>query len=260
MSTLYIPLTLAALGIIARGASFAFRKASATLAEQRLYGAFFALSSVLTPFFLGTVAGGIASGRIPPGIAAGNIVTSWLNPTSVLGGVLAVLLCGYLAAVYLCADTTRRGRRHLAEGFRRRALVVGVLTGLVALAGIVVLRADAPTLFTGLTHRAFPLMVLSALAGIISIVLLVLRRYLAVRITAALAVAAVLWGWAVGQYPIMLQPGFTVAEGAAEPTVLATSLIAVAIGAVLLFPSLGWLLRLFQTAEATGQPPAGAAE
>jgi cytochrome d ubiquinol oxidase subunit II len=168
-------------------------------------------------------------------------------------------LCGYLAAVYLCADATRRGHRHLAEGFRRRALVVAVLTGLVALVGIAVLHADAPTLFTGLTHRAFPLMVISALAGIVSMVLLVLRRYIAVRISAALAVSAVLWGWAVGQYPIMLQPGFTVADGAAEPTVLATSLIAVAIGAVLLFPSLGWLLRLFQTAEAR-RPPAGAAK
>src|SRR5256885_7479848 len=70
MSTLYIPLTLAALGIIGRGAAFAFRKASDQLGQQRLFGATFALSSVLTPFFLGTVAGGIASGRVPLGLAA----------------------------------------------------------------------------------------------------------------------------------------------------------------------------------------------
>jgi cytochrome d ubiquinol oxidase subunit II len=88
MSTLYIPLTLAALGVIARGAAFAFRTASTELWQQRLFGAAFALSSLLTPFFLGTVAGAIASGRVPPGLAAGDPVRSWLNPTSLLAGVL----------------------------------------------------------------------------------------------------------------------------------------------------------------------------
>src|SRR5437762_5252280 len=82
-STMYIPLTLAGLGIIGRGAGFAFRKASRTPARQRLFGALFAFSSVVTPFFLGTVAGGIASGRVPLGAAAGDLVRSWFNPTSV---------------------------------------------------------------------------------------------------------------------------------------------------------------------------------
>jgi hypothetical protein len=118
-STLYIPLTLAAFGIIARGAAFAFRKASTELWQQRLFGAAFALSSVLTPFFLGTIAGGIASGRVPSGLARGNLLTSWWNPTSILGGVLAVGTCAYLAAVYLCADA-RRDRR----AARGRATVV----------------------------------------------------------------------------------------------------------------------------------------
>src|SRR6266511_4406968 len=108
-STLYIPLTLAAFGIIARGAAFAFRKASTELWQQRLFGAAFALASVLTPFFLGTVAGGVASGRVPPGLAEGDLLTSWWNPTSVLSGALAVGTCAYLAAAYLCADARREG-------------------------------------------------------------------------------------------------------------------------------------------------------
>lgn len=114
MSTLYIPLTLVALGIIARGAAFAFRKASTELWQQRLFGAAFAVSSVLTPFFLGTVAGAVASGRVPPGLAAGDLVNSWLAPTSLLGGVLAVGVCAYLAAVYLCDDAVRAGLPELA--------------------------------------------------------------------------------------------------------------------------------------------------
>ena len=43
MSTLFVPLTLAAVGIILRGAAFVFRKESATLPLRRWFGATFAL-------------------------------------------------------------------------------------------------------------------------------------------------------------------------------------------------------------------------
>jgi cytochrome d ubiquinol oxidase subunit II len=245
-STLYVPLTLIALGIIARGAAFAFRKASTELWQLRLFGGAFALSSVLTPFFLGTVAGGVASGRVPPGLARGDLLTSWWNPTSVLAGLLAVGTTAYLAAVYLTGDA-RRSRDHaLAEAFRRRGLISAVVTGAVTLGGIIVLRDDAPRLYAGLTGRALPVVVISALAGIASLVLLVVRRYTLARVTAALAVAAVLWGWALAQYPLLLPPDVTVARAAAEPPVLHATLAVVIVGLVLLVPSLLWLFSLFQ--------------
>jgi cytochrome d ubiquinol oxidase subunit II len=250
MSTLYIPLTLAAFGIIARGAAFAFRKASAELWQRRLFGAAFALASVLTPFFLGAVAGGIASGRVPLGLAAGDLVRSWWNPTSLLGGTLAVGTCAYLAAVYLCADARRHGSAQLAAQFRRRALATGALMGLVALGGIGVLRADAPRLYDGLTGRALPLVVISAAAGLASLALLALRRFVLVRLTAALAVACLLWGWAVAQYPQLLGPGVTVATAAASPAVLGATLVALGAGAVLLVPSMLWLYVLVQGPDA----------
>jgi cytochrome d ubiquinol oxidase subunit II len=257
MSTVYIPLTLAALGIIARGAAFAFRKASDQLGQQRLFGAAFALSSVLTPFFLGTVAGAIASGRVPLGLAAGNLLTSWWNPTSVLGGTIAVGTAAYLAATYLCADATREGQHQLAEAFRRRALTTGLVLGAVALGGIAVLHADAPNLFDGLTHRALPLVVVSAVAGVVSLLLLLRRRYLLVRITAALAVTAVLWGWALAQYPYLLPPpataNVTIEAAAATSDVLWATLIALAAGALLLIPSLLWLFLLFQRGQRSGE-------
>jgi cytochrome bd ubiquinol oxidase subunit II len=253
MSTLYIPLTLAALGIIVRGAAFAFRKASDQLGQQRLFGAAFALSSVLTPFFFGTVAGGIASGRVPIGLAAGNLRTSWYNPTSVLGGTIAVGAAAYLAATYLCADAMREGQRELAEAFRRRALVSGIVLGGVALSGIAVLSADAPRLFDGLTHRALPLVIVSAIAGVASLLLVLRRRYLLVRITAALAVTTVLWGWALAQYPYLLPPpattNATITASAATPAVLSATLTALAIGTALLIPSLLWLFLLFQRGQ-----------
>src|SRR3954468_13841547 len=137
-STLYIPLTLAALGMIARASVFAFRKTVPAEPVQRLFGAAFAFSSFVTPYFLGAVVGGIASGRVPPGIAAGNVLTSWINPTSALGGVLAIGVCAYLAAVLLCADAVREGSAGLAEAFRARGLLTAVLVGVVALGGVVV--------------------------------------------------------------------------------------------------------------------------
>ncbi|MGO4428653.1 cytochrome d ubiquinol oxidase subunit II, partial [Streptomyces sp. MCAF7] len=175
------------------------RKASTELWQKRLFGACFALSSVLTPFFLGTVAGGVASGRVPPGLAAGDLITSWLNPTSLLGGVLAVLTCAHLAAVYLCAETERLGQPELGAWFRGRAVVSGLAAGAVALAGIAILHADAPRLFHGLTHHALPLVLLSACAGLAALALLRRGPGLA-RPLAALAVAAILWAWGVAQY------------------------------------------------------------
>lgn len=248
-STLYLPLTGAAVGIILRGSGFAFRKAVDDLPLKRLFGAAFAASSVLTPFFLGAIAGAIASGRVPLGNAAGDIWTSWINPTSMLGGVLAVAACAYLAAVYLTRDAQREGHPDLAEGFRRRGVAMGVAAGAIALGGIAVLRADAPLLFAGLTGRALPLIGLSAAGGLASLALLATRHYRSARVAAALAVTAVVWGWAAAQYPNVLLPDVTIAEAAANPATLTAMLVSLLIGALLVVPSLAWLYVLFQRAE-----------
>ena len=165
MVTLFVPLLIAALGIVLRGAGFAFGKVSETLTEQRLYGASFAASSVITPFFLGTVAGGVASGRVPTH-ATGDTLSSWVNPTSMLGGVLAVVACAYLAAVFLVAEANRRSLPGLEAYFRVRALAAALAAGGVALAGIWVLRSDSPRLFDRLTGVALPLVVVSGLCGL----------------------------------------------------------------------------------------------
>jgi cytochrome d ubiquinol oxidase subunit II len=244
-STLYIPLTLIALGVIARGSAFAFRKVVTELWQRRVFGATFAFSSVVTPFFLGAVAGGVAAGRVPPGVGRGDSVTSWTGPVSILAGGFAVAVCAYLAAVYLTADARRSGDAELTELFRRRALATGVVAGGLAAAGLVVVHADAPRIFHGLDGRALPLLVLSIVAGLASMVLLVRRRFTAVRVSAALAVAAVLWGWAIAQYPRLL-PGLTVQQAAAPHATLAVTTGCVAVGMALLVPSLGWLFVLFQ--------------
>src|SRR4051812_29398802 len=197
MTTLYIPLGVAALGIVLRGSGFAFRKVSLRTAEQRLNGVAFAASSVLTPFCFGAVAGGVASGRVPTA-GHGDPMTSWLNPTSVLGGLLAVLTCGYLAAVFLTAEAHRAGDPELETWSRRRAVGAAVATGAVALMGLFVLRDDSPRLYDHVVDRGWPLVVVSGLAGL-AVLVAALRpdrlRPATVRPLGALAVAAILAGW-----------------------------------------------------------------
>lgn len=250
MTTLILPLLLALLGIVLRGASFAFRKYSATLGQARLFGVVFAASSVITPFFLGAVAGGIASGRVPAE-GQGDLWTSWLNPTSLFGGAIAVGTCAFLAGTFLTADAQRAGRRRLADRLRVRSIVVGVVTGIVVFAALVPLQRDAPTLSEGLEGRAAGLIVASALAGAATLVLLLRRRYVAARVTAFGAVAAVVTGWGVAQYPWMLVDEVTIAEAAGAPATLQSLLITTGLAVVLVLPALVYLFRLTQSQEWT---------
>ena len=245
MTTLYIPLGLAALGIVARGAGFAFRKVMVRTAQQRLTGAAFAVSSVLAPLFLGAAVGGIASGRVPT-VGNGDPITSWINPTSILGGVLAVLTCAFVAAVFLTAEARRRGEEDLETWFRRRSQVTAAVTGVVALAGIAVLHADSPRLFDELATRGLPLVLLSGICGLTALFLV---RRLAPRVVqglAVLAAAAIIAGWGTAQYPYLLGTHLTISQAAA-PTATLVSLTVVAAAALLLVvPSMALLYALDQ--------------
>lgn len=246
MSTLFIPLTLAALGIVLRGAGFAFRKMSARLGVRRAYGAVFAVSSILTPFFLGAALGGIASGRVPPGNAAGDLVTSWANPASVAVGILAVATCAYLAAVYLVADARRLGDEALVRYFRARAAAAGIVAGAAALAGVLVLRDQAEYVADRLLSEALPLVVVSAAAGVAVLVLVLLGRLRGTRPLAALAVAAVVWAWGVAQWPYLLPETLTVEQAAGASASITWVLAVFGVAIVVVIPSLGLLYWLDQ--------------
>lgn len=248
-STLWIPFTLAAFGVIARGSAFAFRKVVVELWQKRLLGAAFAFSSVVTPFFFGAIAGAVASGHVPQGIGLGNTVTSWLSPVPIMTGLLAITVCLYLAAVYLTADARRSGDMELVVQFRRKALGAAIAAGLIAAGGLLFLHQKAAFLAHGLAHRGLPFVIASGVAGMIALGLLYVRHFALARIFAALAVASVLIGWAAAQYPYVLSTHLTIAEAAALPSVLKATLISFAVGAVILIPSLGWLYVLFQRGD-----------
>ena len=243
-STLSIPLFIAGIGIVLRGGAYALRAGTATTREQRGVDSVFAVSSILTPFALGTVIGALASEQVHVGNPGGSLVTSWLNPTSITIGVLAVTSSAYLAAVFLSGDAAREGRHALADRFRARALAAGLAAGGVAIAGLIVLHFDAERIFRRLTEgEGLPALVVSLTAGIATLLLVWYRRYEPARYTAALAVAATIAGWAVAQNPVFLQ-GLTVRQAAAGHDVLVAVVVAILVGALLLFPSLALLFRL----------------
>ncbi len=246
MLTLFVPLSLAALGIVLRGSSFAFRKEVYRTSSRRNFGAAFAASSLLVPFCMGAVAGAIASGRVPAGGVAGDTWDSWLNPTSILGGVLAVTACAYLAAVFMTWDAKRFAEPEMVEYFRRRAIVAAVATGVVALAGVWVLYDDARYVFDGLTSRALPLVIISAICGVGSIVLLMRESHRFARVLSVGAVASVVVAWGVAQWPYMLPKTLEVSQAAAPDPTLWTVLIVFLIAAVTIVPALALLYVLDQ--------------
>lgn len=264
-STLWIPLILACLGIIMRAVGYVAGGESAS----RVFTVLAAGASLLVPFALGAVIGAIVDGRVPPGNAEGDIITSWLAPVPVTIGLLLVCSSAYLAAVYLAADAARRGEHDLAGAFRARGLFAGVVTGLMAVAGLVVLHADARPFFDamvapgGSDSEVGRLCVLaSAIAGVATLWLLTIRRYGPARFAAAAAVAFIVAGWGVAQQPVML-PGLTIREAAASDEVIIGLLLAVVVGLAILIPSLYLLYSLvlggrFDPLAVAPAEPAGA--
>jgi cytochrome bd ubiquinol oxidase subunit II len=257
ITTLAIPWMLVGVGIILRGAGFAFRKFAATLGQARLYGVAFAASSVITPFFLGMIAGAIASGRVP--MEGGDVWRSWTGPTSWVGGALAVLTCSFLAATFLAADASRAGNQSMAQGCARRAIVAGVISGAVALGAVLPLERDADHLADGLQSRASPLIVLSAIAGLSAMIDLWRGRYQRARFGAVVAVASVVVGWGVGQYPDLLVDHVTIDDAAGARASLIGLIVVFGLAALIVVPALVWLFVLVNTEtwSEPDLPPAG---
>jgi cytochrome bd ubiquinol oxidase subunit II len=280
MSAVALPIWLAVGGVVLRGAGFAFRKEVRGITLQRVTGATFAFSSLLTPFFMGTVIGAMAAGQVPAGASRASL-TAWTGATSLLIGFLFVGACGYLAAVYLIGEAAGRGDRRLETYFTRRAQAAGLATGALSLAILAELHGSDPALFRHLTGRALPLVIIAAVTGVAVAALLTVSaarlrrareappslvarssvarssvqaaprpsgspgRTRGARPLAALGVGAVIWGWGVAQYPTLL-PGTPVTlsnAGAPHTTLVALVVLFVAV-VLTVGPSFGLLFAL----------------
>jgi cytochrome bd ubiquinol oxidase subunit II len=249
MTTLFIPLSLAALGIVLRGASFALRKDAARAGWRHVAGWLFGVGSILAPFSLGAALGGVASGRVPVGNAAGHEVTSWVNPTSITVGLLAVAMGAYLSAIYLVAEARRRGVPELEPYFRIRATWAGAAGIVLGAAALAALWVDQRTMYNRVVGRSLPLVVAGVLALAASFALARRGVVRGLRVVGALGVAALVWSWAVAQAPYLLPFSLTIAEGAGGPAALRWLLIWAGVAVLTVVP----LLLLLYVIDQRGQ-------
>ncbi|MFG2194176.1 cytochrome d ubiquinol oxidase subunit II [Streptomyces sp. NPDC048639] len=242
-SAMWLPLVLAAVGLVLRGAGFALRKPTRRVAGRRVYGAMFAVSSLLTPFFLGAAVGGVATGRVAPGTEAS--ADAWHNPTSVIAGLLAVGASAFLGAVFLAGDARRFGAADLVGYFRLRALAALGALAVLALIGLRITRDDASYVHHGLTSGAGLVFVVLAVVCALATAGLLARGVTGwSRVTAVGAVALTVLAWGLAQRPYLVPTSLTVAEGAGADTTLRWLLLVTLVAVVLIGPALVVLYRL----------------
>lgn len=252
-TVLHLPLTLMLIGIVLRGSAFTFRTYDTQHdAAQRRWGRIFSSASVITPLLLGVSIGAVASGRIgqdpPPGFMS-QYVAPWLTPFAFSVGLLALALFAFLAAVFLTLETDDPDLR---EDFRRRALASGVAVFLASALVLLLSRAQAPLVQTGLMASAWaiPLHLATGSSAVAALAALWRRRFRLARMAAGLQVSLIFWGWALAQYPLLIPPRFTIEASAAPGPVLKALLIATAVGGLILVPSLWYLFQIFKTVPA----------
>jgi cytochrome d ubiquinol oxidase subunit II len=251
---LYLPFSLALIGIVLRGSAFAFRShGEPDSAWQRTWTRVFGIASLVTPFVLGAAAGSIASGRIRVvnGEVRAGLLSSWTSPLSLFAGLFALTICAYLAATYLTVEAVQRGKDELERDFRGRALVAGAVAGVLAAAGLVLVHSEAPVLWEGMREAGLLFAATSAIAGVGSLIFVWSRRYRLARTGAVIAVASVLFGWGVAQWPYLIVPDVTVTAAAAPEATLRVVVVGFAIGGAVLAPSLFLLFRIFKTEPST---------
>lgn len=242
-TAMWLPLALAAVGLVLRGAGFALRKPTRRLARRRVYGAVFAVSSVVTPFFLGAVVGGLATGRVAPGTKAS--ADAWTNGTSVVAGLLTVAATAFLGAVFLTADARRFDAADLVGYFRLRAWCSLGVIAVLAVVGLVVTDDDARYVHDGLTGGIGLALVLVAVVGALATAGLLYRTATGwARITAVGSVALVVVAWGLAQRPYLIPTSLTVSQAAGASTTLRWLMLVSVIAVVLVGPPLVLLYRL----------------
>ncbi|HEY2791606.1 MAG TPA: cytochrome d ubiquinol oxidase subunit II [Micromonosporaceae bacterium] len=257
MTTLFVPLALAALGIVLRGANFALRKDAAREGARHLAALLFGLGAIITPFFFGTAVGAFITGRVPPD-GSGDPVTSWWNAVSITVGLLTVAMGAFLSAAYLVVESTRRGVPELRDYFRIRAVVAGAIGLACGIASAIALHADQPEMFNRLLHRSLALLIIGVLALAATLVMAMRGIGRGLRIVAALGVAALVWAWAVAQYPYLLPFRLTIAAGAGASVTLHWVLGWFVVAVIVVIPLLVLLYVLDQRGDLGEDPTTSA--
>jgi cytochrome d ubiquinol oxidase subunit II len=242
---LFVPLVVLLLGIVLRGAAFTFRLYDGRDPVQRAWGVVFSISSVVAPVALGTVVGALASGRLEldRGVPV-NGFFAWLSPFPLVIGVLAAALFAFVAATYLAVEAEGA----LREDFRIRAIASGIAVFAAAALALVLARTDAPLVFGALTRRTWslPFHAATGVAAVVAFAALWTRRVRLARAAVVLQTALIIVGWGAAQYPYLVVPDLTLATSGAPARTQILLLWALGAGALLLFPCLYFLFRVFK--------------
>src|SRR6266404_5651786 len=247
MTALNIPMTVMLLGIVLRGSAFVFRKYDV---KQRRWSTVFGMASFLTPFFQGIILGALTTGqiRVEQGRVLTGFTAGWLTPFALSCGVFTLGLFAFLAATYLTLDT--RDEPDLQDDFRRRSLWAGLALAPIALVVFLTSQQGAPAMHHELTRWWAPvLLVWTSLFAGAALIALRLRHFVVARLAAIGQVTLILVGWGLAQYPNLVTPDVTVSNAAAPEFTLRLLVIALGFGAILLLPSLVYLLYVFKRRE-----------
>lgn len=247
---LFVPLTIALIGIVLRGAAFIFRtyELDSSSRSAEIWSRIFSITSLITPFFLGAAAAAVASGQLvaPGGTVQANLGSAWLSPFALTIGAMAVALCASLAATYLTQEAQQQNEADLADIYRVRALIVGGITAVLGGLGLLLSPSAAPQLWQGMFARALPIVIATMLIGLATAALLYWRRYRLARLMIILETAFLLGSWGLSQYPYLIPPHTTIANSANDSSVIFALLISIAVGMALLLPSLYYLFAVFK--------------
>ena len=252
-TVLHIPLALMLIGIVLRGSAFTFRTYDNEQdSAQRRWGRVFAGASLITPILLGVSIGAVASGRVIPATSGSFVqrfIEPWLTPFAFSVGFLALTLFAFLAAVFLTLETRDP---ELIEDFRRRALAAGIAVFLASALVLILSGPAAPLVRSGLMASSWsvPLHLATGMIAVLVLAALWFRWFRLARIGVAAQVSLIFWGWPLAQYPLLVPPDLTVANSAGPEITLRLVLIALAVGGVVLLPSLWYLFRIFKTVPA----------
>lgn len=251
-TALFIPMTIALIGIVLRGASFVFRAHSTgDNAQQLFWGRIFSASSVVTPFVMGMSGAALASGiiHVQNGIVVSDFWTSWTTPFAFACGAFALGLCATLAATYLTVESVNARDTELEEDFRWRALVAGGVTAIAGAVALALSSGDAPVLWQGLIHQAALIVLGAMLIGILVAFALINRRYTLARLLLIGEFTLIFLAWAAAQEPMMIVPDLTIKNAASADIVLQSFIIATLIGMMIFLPSLWFLFKVFKSSK-----------
>ncbi|GCE06236.1 cytochrome d ubiquinol oxidase subunit II [Dictyobacter aurantiacus] len=248
---LFFPFTIVLIGIVLRGAAFVYRyyALDETGFFARSWSRVFSVTSVITPFFLGVAAAGVASGRLiaPDGVPRATYLAGMLTPFAFVIGAMAVALCASVAAVYLVVEA--RDTEHdeaLTESYRTKALITGAITAVLGALGLLLSISEAPVIWQGMLARAIPVVIATMLIGLGTAVALYRRYYRIARVLIIAETAFLLGSWGLSQYPYIIPTRYTIANSANDPTVITTLIIGIVCGLVILLPSLYYLFSVFK--------------